>query len=1526
MDYLIFLTGLFLLAAAGGCRILFREGREPSRWPFLGLALVSLGLMMWSGILIFALGLGDGMTLVRALLGAVFATSLLGFCLSPLVHGHRIGFILKWAMMVGLFGWTFVVGASDLRSYWFSGPLVAVALIGGWRFGTIAMAFDRMKRSAPRIVPALVLAITTALCLLPDAVEICYDVKGQGAALERNIVLGGLVLATLCSIAFCCIVWDAIYQANGAELSRNLLRRRRIGTSVILVATIFTITNGAWLAHWLGNQARQQQITTLLSALHLAANNIDSREVGQIQGKPEEIQGQMFTGLRAKLLEIRKALPANRFTYLLGMRGKQLVFLVDAEDPSLVDTFSPPGEPVRDFPKRWGPELAGYSTFSGPDRDEWGVWCSAAVPILDANQKVVAVLGVDYPATTWLQPLAARRFAAMGVTFSVALLLITLFGFHLTSIETTLQVESLSERLSDAMIAAEFDTWECFTKPFTLNISDRIVSTLGWRTNRTGPSFRKVWRQIHPEDRYQLFSLVRPKTEPNAATSESSSEAEIRIKVADGRWVWFMLRGRLIQSHFDKDHTATRLIGTILNIDERQRARLEIDKQRRFAQHVMESVPNGLAVIGENGIISYANPAFIRLSRGTAESLAGKSLDSLIANVDSTATAGDGFEAILNCVDGSLIPVQVFRARLSESQLDSGSILAVVDLTAAKEAEQDLLRSRAEANRLALVAKRTDNAVVITDAVGRIEWVNEGFTKISGYGKDEVIGKTPGSILQMSGETNLARSYMREQINAGKGYETETINYAKNGRAYLVHIECQPLLDPHGTLTGFMALERDITQTRRSSNLLEAIASINNTLLSRRIEPSVWGGILAALGTAANVDRCHLLHIHPSAAGTRDMSQIATWNAGGSAPEIQKEDCQNLPFENSVFDRWHREMAAGREVHGLVTSLPLPEQAPLLAKGIRSLILVPILTGDRLWGFLCFVACREDRVWASWEISILRSAATNIGLRQVAQSESDALVLARDEAHSAARAADKANLAKSTFLATMSHEIRTPLNAVIGMASLLETTPLNLQQQDFAETILNSSNFLLELINDILDYSRIESGKIDLDSTPVPLSDLCREAFDVIRLGAAGKQIELIGRIAPQLPSRLIGDRARIRQILVNLLSNAVKFTPAGFVSLTVDGHQISNGHWKLTLDVTDSGIGIAPDAIAKLFRPFVQEDSSTTRRFGGSGLGLAISKRLAEQMGGDITVTSVMGKGSTFSASFVLEPSLTDEPTPPPVSKLPGGEPLKILVVDDNELNRRILEETLASWGVACHTAASGAQAIHSWTRSGPYDLVITDHHMEEMDGIEMTRYFRSLPDAKHTRFSLLSSDSNYPAEIRALFDEVGSKPIWPSNLHGILTRLIPGTVSTITPASNAPNPLESVSLGNLKVLVAEDNPNNQKVIRLLLRRLGIEPEIVDDGQQAVDAVRATAFDVIFLDLQMPVLDGLAACRAIRTLVLTTRPFIVALTANVFQEDRDAAAAAGMDDYLSKPINLIRLREMFTTIIDSISLPVSNP
>jgi PAS domain S-box-containing protein len=974
MDYLVFLTGLFLLASAAGGYFYFREDRKPSRWPMFSLALFALGLKTWFGILTFALELGDWIVLAEALMGAIFAASLLGFCLSPLVHGHRANFVLKWAGIVGLFALTFIVGAGNLRSGWLIVPLIAVSFAGGWRFAGFGKSLFKHKRTVPPIATALLLVCITAIGLLPDAVDICYDIKGQGLSFERIAVLTALAAATVCSITFCVIMWAATYQADRGRLSRNLILRRKIGTSVIFAAAFITVANGAWLAQWLGNQAREEQAGILLSALHLGANNIDARLIDKIQGQPEEIHTPIYNGLRSKLLDIRKALPGNRFTYLLGMRNGQLVFLVDSESPAQTETFSPPGETVKDYPQKWLAELAGNSTFKGPDRDEWGVWFSAAVPIRDSHEEVVALLGVDYPAAGWLKPLAARRVAAMGVTLSAALLLVALFSFHITSIETTRRVESLSERLSDAMTAAEFDTWECFPKPFKLNAGEKISTLLGWSGTPTGPSFRKLWRNIHPDDHYQIMGFIR---------HQGSSEAQVRLRDANGRWLWFMLRGRAIHAHPDDP---IRLVGTILNIDERQRSLLDLDKQRRFAQQIIDSAPNGLAVLGADGVVSYANPALTRMCHSGADELAGRKLNSLIFGMDSVPDADQEFVSTLHGMDGSEIPVQVATAPLSGSLQSNSrvSILALTDLT-------DITRHNAEASRLALVAKHTDNAVLITDVAGRIEWVNEGFTRISGYSLDEVLGKTPGSILQAPGNLDPARLRMHDCINAGKGFEIEILNRAKSGRAYLVHIECQPLHNEEGKLTGFMAIERDITRSRLASDLLEALSVTSTALLSQHLDLADWNQIVATLGTAAHADRCEIYRVHPHPqSGMPAMSQYAGWDAD-TPTKTHHPEFQNFLFVSAGLDRWHSDMHAGNEIRGTADSFPEHERVIFKDRGIRSLLLIPIHTMDQLRGFLSFHSRHEDREWQDWEISILRSAATNIGLRMAVQIDSNTL-------------------------------------------------------------------------------------------------------------------------------------------------------------------------------------------------------------------------------------------------------------------------------------------------------------------------------------------------------------------------------------------------------------------------------------------------------------------------------------------------------------------------------------------------------
>lgn len=811
---------------------------------------------------------------------------------------------------------------------------------------------------------------------------------------------------------------------------------------------------------------------------------------------------------------------------------------------------------------------------------------------------------------------------------------------------------------------------------------------------------------------------------------------------------------------------------------------------------------------------------------------------------------------------------------------------------------------------LALVARRTDNAVVITDASGKIKWVNDGFTRISGYTLDEVQGRNPGSVLQVRGGDNPARRLMSERVRAGQGFETEILNYSKSGKPYLIHIECQPLLDSGGKHIGFMAIERDVTKERRSAKLLEAAAFISANLLSSRALDELWEGILTRIGDSTGASAVAIYRDHPAPEGGEPtLQRVSIWRDGNSAVPLESSPQLEMTFAECGLSRWREVFLEGREIAGPVSGLTPEERRALEPVGVASVLAIPIQVTDTLWGFLRLDVHGDPRLWEPWEISVLTSVTSNIGLCLVAAKESEELLKARDMARDAASSAEKANRAKSTFLATMSHEIRTPLNAVIGMASLLETTELNEQQRDFAETILRSGHFLLGLINDVLDYSRIESGKIDLDQSVISLREICHEVFDVVKVGGLGKDLEMICRISPRLPAAFVGDQSRIGQILVNLLGNAVKFTKQGFVSLSVDGEETSEGNWQVRMKVRDSGIGIAVDALDRLFKPFSQEDSSTTRRFGGSGLGLAISKRLSELMGGGITVNSQLGEGSTFEVTLHLPVHEGPTSAKEEVLKLSAGKRLRALVVDDHALNRRLMEEMLAAWGVECRTSDGGENALAEWDEHGPFDLVFIDHQMPGMEGVELRNRFRSRAGGSEARFVLASSDSLVTLEDRDRFDEVLAKPIWTSGVRRILARLFPGNFQQQETINGEAQAESFDHISSLRVLVAEDNATNQKVVRLLLKRLGVEPVMVDDGQKAVDAVMSGSFDVVFLDIQMPILDGLEASRRIVAAELSPRPKLIALTANAFQEDRDAASLAGMDGYLAKPVTLAGLR-----------------
>ena len=526
-------------------------------------------------------------------------------------------------------------------------------------------------------------------------------------------------------------------------------------------------------------------------------------------------------------------------------------------------------------------------------------------------------------------------------------------------------------------------------------------------------------------------------------------------------------------------------------------------------------------------------------------------------------------------------------------------------------------------------------------------------------------------------------------------------------------------------------------------------------------------------------------------------------------------------------------------------------------------------------------------------------------MNRILAEQDDVIDLQTSELRGALENARAAEKAKSAFLANMSHEIRTPMNGVIGMADVLMGTGLNDQQHDFANTLRTSGESLMVVLNDILDFSKIDAEQMTLEREPFDFDDCLLSGLELLSAKAAASDIELIYRPDPDLDHLVLGDSTRLRQIIVNLVSNAIKFTEEGEIVVTCGSSLNGDGtRRRIMVDVTDTGIGISPDAIGKLFTSFTQADDSTTRKYGGSGLGLSISKSLTQLMGGDIAVSSDgLGHGSTFTFTVDLE-VLEEKSDALRADEASGLEGVRLLVVDDNETNRRIIEEKARQWKVEVVAASSGSEALLHVDSGSQFDVAILDMHMPEMHGVELARELHARFDAGTPRFPLmlLSSGMVLTEAERPLFASALMKPTRSWRLHAMLRTHVLEAAGGTTP----PTQPEEGLFGDdhpLRVLMAEDNPVNQKVAAAMLTRLGYGVTVVTDGEQAVGRLRQQVFDVVLMDMHMPVLDGISATERIRSMNLAPQPWIIALTANAQTADRDDCLAAGMDDYLSKPV-----------------------
>ncbi|HOZ12939.1 MAG TPA: PAS domain S-box protein [Thermotogota bacterium] len=1068
-----------------------------------------------------------------------------------------------------------------------------------------------------------------------------------------------------------------------------------------------------------------------------------------------------------------------------------------------------------------------------------------------------------------------------------------------TQMEEKLKTER--NRLAGIIAGTRAGTWEWNIQSGETIFNERWAEMLGYTLEEISPVSIETWKKCaHPDD---LKKCVE-KLEKHFRGELDYYECESRMRHKNGEWIWVLDRGKVVS--WTVEGKPLLMMGTHLDITESKKAEEE-------QEAILETTPDGFFILDANTRILEVNNAYCTILGYTRDELLKMSIPDFEATEKPDDVENrkqrilqvgfDRFQTKQRRKDGSLIDLEVSISLLREH--GGKMVVFARDITERKKSEEEQKA----------ILETTPDGFLILDANARAIEVNNAYCTMLGYTRDELLEMSIPNIEAVEKPEDV-KNRIQKLLQVGFD-RFQTKHRCKDGSLIDVEVSVSLLREHGGKMVVFA---RDITEQKKAQRALteqtelqKVLMNISNDFINIALEKTdeAINSALAMLGQFTHTDRAYIFMYDHEQKVCRNTHE---WCSEGITPHISK--LQEVPYER--ITEWVESFISGNPmlIHDVETfELDNKIRQFLESREVQSVLVLPMMDRTTCVGFVGFDAVKSKHDFSEKERNLLRLFAlimVNVLNRIKTEAE---LTAAKEKAEIASRA-------KTEFLANMSHEIRTPLNGMIGFTELLKNTELSPVQRQFVENANESGRTLLGIINDILDFSKIEAGMMELEIIKTDIVELLNNSADIIKFAAGKKNLEVLLDIDSAIPRYAMVDPVRLKQILANLMSNAVKFTEKGEVELKARYSPINSSRGTLSLSVRDTGIGIAEAQKEKLFKAFSQADSSITRKFGGTGLGLIISEKIARKMGSSIHIESVEGKGTTFFFDLIIETEAGEASPPVEILRVK-----RCLIIDDHAHNRSILERLLTERGIKYESCENGPAALKILESHNPFDAIICNADRPYFNGLEFVRTIREKLGLTPDKLPIiLLHSSSEGGELREKYEEPGvhfcvANPLKREQLFTCLAALQDKqSAEKIERAEKSDQPLQNdapelVTRKKNTILVAEDISLNMLLVKAILSQIVPDAVVIEakNGKIAFQEYKNMNPDIVLMDIQMPEMDGLEATTAIRSLegILGRSTPIIALTAGVSSEEIEKCREAGMDDYLTKPIESEKMRKI---------------